>query len=53
MGAQISRAARKHGLLTRPVRDTLVLMPPLSISTVELTQAANALGSAIREVCVQ
>jgi adenosylmethionine-8-amino-7-oxononanoate aminotransferase len=51
MGVKICRAARNHGLLTRPVRDTLVLMPPLSITAAELTQAVHALGAAIGEVC--
>ena len=42
-GAGVCRAARKHGLLTRPVRDTLVFMPPLCIEPDEITQAINAL----------
>jgi adenosylmethionine-8-amino-7-oxononanoate aminotransferase len=50
-GARICLAARRHGLLTRPIRDTLVLMPPLCFSTDELTRAVAALRSAIREVC--
>lgn len=50
-GAKVCFAARKHGLLTRPVRDTIVLMPPLCISEAELTAAVDALRRAIREVC--
>ena len=50
-GARICLAARRHGLLTRPIRDTLVLMPPLCFTTEELTRAVAALRSAIREVC--
>lgn len=50
-GARICLAARAHGLLTRPVRDTLVLMPPLCFSEAELEQAVDALRSGIREVC--
>ena len=50
-GARICLAARRHGLLTRPIRDTLVLMPPLCFSLDELTRAAGALRTAIREVC--
>jgi adenosylmethionine-8-amino-7-oxononanoate aminotransferase len=50
-GARICLAARAHGLLTRPVRDTLVLMPPLCFSEAELEHAVDALRSGIREVC--
>ncbi|MBJ7258609.1 MAG: adenosylmethionine--8-amino-7-oxononanoate transaminase [Chthoniobacterales bacterium] len=50
-GARICLAARRHGLLTRPIRDTLVLMPPLCFTAAELERAVGALRSAIREVC--
>jgi len=50
-GARVCVAARKHGLLTRPIRDTLVLMPPLIFSEKELEQSVAALRSAIDEVC--
>lgn len=46
-GVNVCTAARKHGLLTRPVRDTIVLMPPLSISHNELEMAVNAISAAI------
>ena len=46
-GAQVCRAARAHGLLTRPIRDTLVLMPPLTISLQELELATQAISKAI------
>jgi len=50
-GARICLAARRHGLLTRPIRDTLVLMPPLCFTEVELERAVRALRSSIGEVC--
>jgi len=50
-GARICVAARRHGLLTRPIRDTLVLMPPLCFTEPELERAVGALRHAIREVC--
>lgn len=50
-GARICLAARQHGLLTRPVLNTLVLMPPLCVTTDELTAMASALRKAIAEVC--
>jgi adenosylmethionine---8-amino-7-oxononanoate aminotransferase len=52
-GARICLAARRHGLLTRPVRDTLVLMPPLCFTEEELRQAVAALSAAVTEVCGQ
>jgi adenosylmethionine-8-amino-7-oxononanoate aminotransferase len=50
-GGRVCLAARKHGLLTRPVRDTIVLMPPYCITEAQLKQAVNAICSAITEVC--
>ena len=50
-GAKICTAARNHGLLTRPVRDTLVLMPPFCITLQQLDHAVEALRKAILEVC--
>ena len=50
-GARICLAARRHGLLTRPIRDTLVLMPPLCFTGAELARAVDALRRGIREVC--
>jgi len=50
-GHRICRAARRYGLLTRPVRDTLVLMPPLCITTEQLSHAVHALRRAIDSVC--
>lgn len=52
-GARICEAARAHGLLTRPVLDTLVLMPPLCISPAELTRAVLALRKAIADILPQ
>jgi len=42
--------ARAHGLLTRPVGDTLVLLPPLCASTQELAHAVRALELAVADV---
>jgi adenosylmethionine-8-amino-7-oxononanoate aminotransferase len=48
-GAAICLAARAHGLLTRPIGDTLVLMPPLCISDSELETSVQALARGIDE----
>ncbi len=50
-GTRICLAARAHGLLTRPIRDTLVLMPPLCFTEAELQRAVAALRAGIGEVC--
>ncbi len=50
-GGRICEAARKHGLLTRPVLDTIVLMPPLCTSEAQLQAAVTAIGLAVDEVC--
>lgn len=52
-GARVCLAARKHGLLTRPVLDTLVLMPPLCATEEELARMVQALRLAVVEVCGQ
>ena len=49
-GAKVCLAARRHGLLTRPIRDTVVLMPPFCITDAQLAAAVEALVAAIREI---
>src|SRR6184192_909624 len=49
--AEICIAARRHGLLTRPIRNVIVLMPPLCITTDQVTQAVEAVRTSIIEVC--
>jgi adenosylmethionine---8-amino-7-oxononanoate aminotransferase len=50
-GAKVCVAARKYGLLTRPIRDVIVLMLPLCVSEEEIDLAVGAIGKAIRDVC--
>ncbi|MGC4015690.1 MAG: adenosylmethionine--8-amino-7-oxononanoate transaminase [Luteolibacter sp.] len=50
MGETVCRAAWQHGLLTRPILDTIVLMPPLVATMEELAFAVNALENAIHGV---
>lgn len=49
-GERVCEAARRYGLLTRPILDTIVLMPPLCITMEELAQAVEAIDRAIRDV---
>jgi len=42
--------ARRYGLLTRPIGNVVVLMPPLCITIAELTKAVEAIRASITEV---
>lgn len=50
MGAKVCLAARKHGLLTRPIGNTIVLMPPLCVTLDEIERMVGALRAALDEV---
>jgi adenosylmethionine-8-amino-7-oxononanoate aminotransferase len=50
LGAQVCLAARQHGLLTRPIGNTVVLMPPLCITLDEIERMVAALRAAVAEV---
>ena len=45
--SDVCLAARNRGLLTRPIRDVIVLMPPLCITSQQLTAAIEAIRSSI------
>jgi adenosylmethionine---8-amino-7-oxononanoate aminotransferase len=51
LGTRICLAARKHGLLTRPILNTIVLMPPLCVTPNELKVMTTAIKVAITDVC--
>ncbi|NNE90615.1 MAG: adenosylmethionine--8-amino-7-oxononanoate transaminase [Verrucomicrobiales bacterium] len=48
-GNEVCIAARQHRLLTRPIRDTLVLMLPLCISGAQIREAVQALRKGLDE----
>lgn len=50
IGEQVCRQARQHGLLTRPILNTIVFMPPLCISNEEISLSFSALYQAISKV---
>ncbi len=50
-GARVCMAARRHGLLTRPILDTVVLMPPLCVTPAQIDHACRAVEMAIEDVC--
>ncbi len=49
-GARVCVAARKHGLLTRPILDTLVFMPPLCVTGDEIEHGVHALARAVDDI---
>jgi adenosylmethionine---8-amino-7-oxononanoate aminotransferase len=51
MGAKVCRTARKHGVIVRPLGNTIVLLPPLSILDDELVQLCDAVRHAIGDIC--
>ncbi len=50
-GREVSAAAVKRGVLLRPIGDTVVLMPPLTVTSPEIRRIVTALSDAIDEVC--
>ena len=50
IGHRICEAARKHGLLTRPVGDVLVLMPPYCVTEDQLADMMKALWRGLEEI---
>lgn len=52
-GARICRRARHHGLLTRPIRDTLTLLPPLCSTEAQIVAAVDALVKSANEVMAE
>jgi adenosylmethionine-8-amino-7-oxononanoate aminotransferase len=49
-GAAVCRAARRRGVWLRPLGDTVVLMPPLTLEQAETELMVGALAEAIDEV---
>jgi adenosylmethionine-8-amino-7-oxononanoate aminotransferase len=51
VAAEVCKRARQYGLLTRPIRNVVVLMPPYCITDQQLTDAVNAIRRSIDDVC--
>lgn len=49
IGARVCHAARKHGVLLRPLGDVVVLMPPLSITLDEIDLLVGSVERALAE----
>ena len=50
MGHQVIMACRQHGVIIRPLGDTVILMPPLSSSSEEIDLLLSALTSSLDQV---
>lgn len=50
VGHAVCLAARRHGLLLRPLGDTLVFMPPLAMTPAEIAEMGAATRAALTEV---
>jgi len=46
-GRRVSAAAVEQGVLLRPIGDTVILMPPLTVTSPELHRIVHALSNAI------
>jgi adenosylmethionine-8-amino-7-oxononanoate aminotransferase len=51
MGHQVTLAARERGAIVRPLGDTVVLVPPLSISAEDLTRLLDITAESIEAAC--
>ena len=49
-GFEVCRAARRRGVLIRPLGDVVVLMPPLGIGDAELDELVGVVDECVREV---
>lgn len=49
-GARVCVAARKYGLLTRPILDVVTFIPPLCISASQIQASLGAIAKAIYEI---
>lgn len=50
MGHRVCLEARRHGVLIRPLGDTIVLLPPLSITRAQIRDLVAAVSASVRAV---
>ena len=53
MGHRVTLAARERGAIVRPLGDTVVLMPPLSISEEDLRRLLEITADSIEAACAE
>ncbi len=49
-GRKVAAAATDRGVFLRPIGDTVILMPPLTLTSEEVHEIVHALSAAIDEV---
>lgn len=49
VGHRVSMTARTHGVIVRPLGDSIILMPPLSMTVLEIETLGSAVSAAIAE----
>ena len=49
-GSKVCRAARERGVWLRPLRDTLVIMPPLSVSSDQIRTIVDAVAYGLKKL---
>jgi adenosylmethionine-8-amino-7-oxononanoate aminotransferase len=50
LGAEVCAKVRRHGVIIRPLADTLVLMPPLAMTVEDLQTIVNAVAAEVRAI---
>jgi len=50
VGSKVCERARAHGLLTRPIIDTIVFMPPYCITPAEITYVIDVIALTVSEL---
>jgi adenosylmethionine-8-amino-7-oxononanoate transaminase len=51
IGAQVTGEVRNHGVILRPLGDVIVIMPPLSVTSDEISALVSATAKSITKVC--
>ena len=51
IGIRVCEAMARHGVLTRPVGNVIVLMPPYCTTPEQVCRMVRAVGDGITEVC--
>jgi adenosylmethionine-8-amino-7-oxononanoate aminotransferase len=51
MGIKVCDEMRKRGVLTRPIGNTIVIMPPYCVTDVQLERMLDVTSDAIRATC--
>jgi adenosylmethionine-8-amino-7-oxononanoate aminotransferase len=50
VGHQVAMAARKHGVIVRPLGDSIIMMPPLAMTPVQIRSLGVSVAAAIGDV---